>query len=55
MYKLKKEKEYNLRTPDKSTYWKTIFLYFSSKTYVVGTQKNRLNENVSLSTQNIDG
>ena len=29
------------------------FLYFSSKTYVVGTQKNRLNETVLLSTQNI--
>ena len=26
--------------------------YFSSKTYVVGTQKNRLNETVLLSTQN---
>ena len=29
-----------------------LFLYFSSKTYVVGTQKNRLNETVLLSTQN---
>ena len=29
-----------------------LFLYFSSKTYVVGTQKNRLNERVLLSTQN---
>ena len=28
------------------------FLYFSSKTYVVGTQKNRLNETVLFSTQN---
>ena len=28
------------------------FLYFSSKTYGVGTQKNRLNETVPLSTQN---
>ena len=28
------------------------FLYFSSKTYVVGTQKNRLNETVLLITQN---
>ena len=26
---------------------------FSTKTYVVGTQKNRLNEMVLLSTQNI--
>ena len=29
------------------------FLKFSTKTYVVGTQKNRLNETVLLSTQNI--
>ena len=28
------------------------FFYFSTKTYVVGTQKNRLNETVLLSTQN---
>ena len=28
------------------------FLYFSSKTYVEGTQKNRLNETVLLSTPN---
>ena len=27
--------------------------YFSTKTYVVGTQKNPLNETVLLSTQNI--
>ena len=27
--------------------------YFSTKTYVVGTQKNRLTEMVLLSTQNI--
>ena len=27
--------------------------YFSTKTYVVGTQKNRLNETVLLSTQNM--
>ena len=25
------------RAPDKSVYWKTIFLYFSSKTYVDGS------------------
>ena len=30
---------------------KKIF-YFSTKTYVVGTQKNRLNETVLLSTKN---
>ena len=36
----------------KSAYQK-YFFYFSTKTYVVGTQKNRLNETVLLSTQNI--
>ena len=30
-----------------------IIYYFSTKTYDVGTQKNRLNETVLLSTQNI--
>ena len=35
--------------PDKSAYWKIIFSYFSTKTYVVGTQKNRLIETVLLS------
>ena len=29
-----------------------LFSYFSTKIYVVGTQKNRLNEKVLLSTQN---
>ena len=32
---------------------KKYFSYFAIKTYVVGTQKNRLNETVLLSTQNI--
>ena len=32
---------------------KHYLFYFSSKTYVVGTQKNRLNETVLLSTKNI--
>ena len=32
--------------------WKLLFL-FLNQTYVVGTQKNRLNETVLLSTQNI--
>ena len=32
---------------------KNNFLIFSTKTYVVGTQKNRLIEEVLLSTQNI--
>ena len=35
---------------DKSAYWKTL-LYVSSKTYVVGTQKNGLDETVLFSTQ----
>ena len=30
----------------------SCFSYFSTKAYVVGTQKNRLNEMVLLSTQN---
>ena len=32
---------------------KNLFSYFSTKTYVVGTQKNCLNEMVLLSIQNI--
>ena len=32
---------------------KNYFSYFSTKTYVVGTQKNRLNETVLLRNQNI--
>ena len=38
------------RPPDKSTNWKIIF--FISHPKHVGTQKNRLNETVLLSTQN---
>ena len=30
-----------------------FFFYFSTKTYVLGTQKNRLNETVLLSVHNI--
>ena len=33
-------------------FWNIIF-FFSAKTYVVGAQKNCLNEMVLLSTQNI--
>ena len=40
------------RPPDKSGVLKNYFLYFLSKTYVFGIQKNRLNETVLLSTQN---
>ena len=36
-----------------SVYQKNYFSYFSTKTYVVGSQKKRLNERVLLSTQNI--
>ena len=40
--------------PDESAQLKIIFLKsFSTKSYVVGAQKNRLNEMVLLSTQNI--
>ena len=42
----------NYRTPDKTAKIEKYFVYFSTKTYVVGTQKNRLNETVLLSTQN---
>ena len=41
------------RTYVKSINEKICFSYFSTKTYVVGTQKNRLNETVLLNTQNI--
>ena len=41
------------RPPDKRAYWKIIFFISHSKTYVVGTQKNRLNETALLSTQNV--
>ena len=39
---------FQLRAPTKN-----IFSYFSTKTYVVGTQKTRLNETVLLSSQNL--
>ena len=39
------------RPPDKEYVLENYFLHFSSKTYVVGTQKNHLNETVLLSTQ----
>ena len=39
------------RPPDKSV-TENYFPYFSTKTYVVGTQKNHLDETVFLSTQN---
>ena len=40
------------RPPDKSAELKINFSYFSTKTYVVGTQMNGLDETVLLSTQN---
>ena len=36
----------NIRPPDKSCVLVNNFLYFSSKTYVVGTHKTHLNETV---------
>ena len=40
------------RPQDKSVYWKISF-FISHLKHVVGTKKNRLNETVLLSTQNI--
>ena len=37
---------------DISANYKSYFSYFSTQTYVVGTQKNRLNETVHLSVKN---
>ena len=34
-------------------HYQNLFSYFSTETYVVGSQKNRLNETVLLSTQNL--
>ena len=39
--------------PDATSYDKIFFSCFSIKTYVVCAQKNRLNETVLLSIQNI--
>ena len=46
------EYRYHIRPPDNNVYLKIIFLFFSRKHYVVGAQKNRLDETVLLSTQN---
>ena len=43
------EKLFQIKSADQ----KKSFLISQSKTYVVGTRKNRLNEKVLLSTQNI--
>ena len=40
------------RPPKYECVTENYFSYFSTKRYVVGTQKNRLNETVCLSTQN---
>ena len=45
-------KNYIVRPPDECV-TENYFSYFSTKTYVVGTQKNGLNKTVLLSTQNI--
>ena len=41
-----------LQAPGLDCITENYFSYFSTKTYVVGTKKNRLNETVLLSTQN---
>ena len=48
---LKIEQNFDMVTP--GLYLRVRNENFSTKTYVVGTQKNRLNETVLLSTQNI--
>ena len=40
------------QAPDKECVTENYFSYFTTKTYVVGTQKNRLDETVLLGTQN---
>ena len=42
----------HIQAPRYGCVTKNYFSYFSMKTYVVGTQKNRLIETVLLSTQN---
>ena len=42
----------HLQTPEQECVIENYYFYFSTNTYVVGTQKNRLNEMVLLSTQN---
>ena len=42
-----------IRTLVKSVYQEKSFSYLYTKTYVVGNQKNRLNETVLLSIQSI--
>ena len=39
------------RPPNKCVKSRNYFSYFSTKTYVVGTQKNRLNETILLSSK----
>ena len=43
----------NYLPSDKSCVPENYFSYFSTRTYVVGTQKNHLDETVLLSTRNI--
>ena len=48
-----REKFTNIIRPLVKSAYQNFFSYLSMKTYVVGTQKNHLNETVLLSTQNI--
>ena len=45
-------KQFESQAPRLECVLENYFLYVSSKTYVVGTQKSRVNETVLLSTQN---
>ena len=57
MNSIKRLQEFAVRENPQASYLECIivnyFSYFSSKSYVVGTQKNHLNEMVLLGTQNI--
>ena len=44
---------YHIRSPGKKVSNRNYFSYISTKTYVVGTQKNRLDEMVLLRAANI--
>ena len=50
---VKTQMKWRMQAPRSESVPESYFSYFSTKTYVVGTQKNRLHETVLLSTNNI--
>ena len=50
---VKTQMKWHMQAPRSESVPENYFSYFSTKTYVVGTQKNRLHETVLLSTNNI--